>query len=451
MKKIAVVLMTILLLTVTLFRINSAQLLKKLTLNDLSAPVTQTMVQTKLKNQGKGERRVRIVILNESTSTPYYSSIKIKNQELSLSYGKKLSGKKKMNGAEINPDSKYFKKNSVVKIEAPKQIELERERENRNYPGSFYIYKTESGLVLVNDVDLEQYVAAVISSEIGVNAPKEALNAQAVCARTYIINAENKEYKKFDAVANDSTEDQVYNAVPPTEKCKKAAENTKNLVMTCHGKPVKAFYFSTSCGYTTNYRIWGKEKLDYLKGCQVAKNLSEQDIRDEQVFSRFIKGKGSGYEKEYPYFRWETYLSANQIENAVFNYMNVNIGNFLKAEVNSRGVGGIASQITIYGDERQVVINNQTQIRKVLSSMYMTVELNDGTEKRGGLLLPSAFISLETIYDKEQSVGLKIYGGGFGHGSGMSQNGAIEMAKSGADFQQILEKFYAKIELETLQ
>ena len=197
MKKIAVVLMTILLLTVTLFRINSAQLLKKLTLNDLSAPVTQTMVQTKLKNQGKGERRVRIVILNESTSTPYYSSIKIKNQELSLSYGKKLSGKKKMNGAEINPDSKYFKKNSVVKIEAPKQIELERERENRNYPGSFYIYKTESGLVLVNDVDLEQYVAAVISSEIGVNAPKEALNAQAVCARTYIINQKIKNIKNL--------------------------------------------------------------------------------------------------------------------------------------------------------------------------------------------------------------------------------------------------------------
>lgn len=450
MKKAALCLTIVLLLTVTLFRINSAELLKKLTLTDLSAPAAQTIAQTEKSSEKKQNRHVRIVILNSGNNTPYYSSVQIKASEMNFYYGKNFSTKKKVKEVQVKPDSRYFKKNSVVKLESGKGLELERDTGNRRYSGSFYIYDTPSGLVVVNDVELEQYVAAVVSSEIGTNAPEEALKAQAVCARTYIINTKNQDYKKFDAVANDSTEDQVYNAVPPSEACKKAAQATKNLVMTCGGKPIKAFYFSTSCGYTTNYRIWGKEKLDYLKGCQVAEHKSGQNIREEQVFARFIKGKGSGYEKDYPYFRWRTYLSAQQIENAVFNYMNVNIGSFLKAEVNARGVGGIASQITIYGARRQVVINNQTQIRKVLSSMYMTVELNDGSEKRGGLLLPSAFICLETIYNGNQSVGLKIYGGGFGHGSGMSQNGAIEMAQKGADCKQILKKFYADIQIEAL-
>lgn len=62
--------------------------------------------------------------------------------------------------------------------------------------------------------------------------------------------------------------------------------------------------------------------------------------------------------------------------------------------------------------------------------------------------LPSAFISIEKITDEAGSISFRIYGGGFGHGVGMSQNGAQSMAKSGKTYKDILDFFYQGAELK---
>lgn len=135
---------------------------------------------------------------------------------------------------------------------------LKDETNMQSYKGIFYIYKESSGLVLVNQVGMEDYVAAVISSEIGEESPKEALKAQAVCARTYIMKSQGKKYKKYNAKGDDSVSYQVYNKNVPGENSIKAANETKGTVMKYKGKLINAYYFSTSWGYTTDYRIWGK-------------------------------------------------------------------------------------------------------------------------------------------------------------------------------------------------
>lgn len=443
MKKIIVGWVVVLLLTVTVFRIDSAELIKSV---KVTGP-NKNVVKEEIKTEKKSEKnfKVRIIILDFESKNKCHSQVTLDGKGMKVYSGEKFSKKEETEYLKINANSKLFKKNNVVKVESKRGIVI---RNNPNgkitYHGSFYIYKENTGIVLVNQVELEKYVAGVISSEIGVKAPKEAMKAQAICARTYITNAKAKEYKKYDAEADDSTDYQVYNRIAPNKDCFGAAEDTKNMIMTYKGKPITAYYFSTSCGYTTDYKIWGREKLPYLSGCKVAEQWSSE-VRN---FDKYIRGKGDGYEKNDPYFRWTCYLSAGQIENSIYLLTGVNIGHFERAEVNARGKGGIASQITIYGDQRQVVVNNQLQIRKMLSSVYMVLKLQDGTEKTGLLMLPSAFITMDTVYNDRVVSGLKIYGGGFGHGSGMSQNGAIEMAKKGKNYKEILNKFYNKIRIQ---
>lgn len=447
MKRFSFCLVIVIILTVTLFRIDSVELLKKLTRNDISVPVNQSEVHKKRKVEK--EIDVRIILKNNLNLTIYHQGVAIDAKKIKIYYGKNFSTKKQTDSLELDTDSKYFKDSNMIKIESSNPLGIKMDsNEKKAYKGSLYIYRENSGLVVVNQVNLEDYVAAVVSSEMGTEAPREALRAQAVCARTYICSSKIKDYKKYHAAADDSTDYQVYNKTVPSKDCVSAAKDTKGLVMMYNLRPIKAYYFSTSCGYTTNYRIWGKEKIAYLRGCEVAKKKDHLNVQRETVFDEFIREKGKGYEKNDPYYRWSAYMTSEQVENAVSNYVGVNIGSFENAEVNERGVGGIASQITIYGSEKQVVINNQTQIRKVLSSLYMNLKLGDGTEKYGILLLPSAFISLQTVYQDRNITGLMIYGGGYGHGCGMSQNGAIAMAKDGMNYESILNTFYDKIKIQ---
>ena len=154
-------------------------------------------------------------------------------------------------------------------------------------------------MIVVNKVNLEEYVAKVLSSEIGTDAPLEALKAQAVCARTYILKQRKDKYKKYNAVADDSTDYQVYNRIEPNENCKKAAYDTKNEVLKEHGILINAYYFSTTCGFTTDYKIWGKEKKDYLQSANLLHKKTSENITDNDNFKKFIKSKPDGYEKDY--------------------------------------------------------------------------------------------------------------------------------------------------------
>jgi stage II sporulation protein D len=212
---------------------------------------------------------------------------------------------------------------------------------------------------------------------------------------------------------------------------------------------IQAYYFSTSCGYTTDYKIWGRKKRKYLLGCCTLKKELQSDITQEENFKKFITTKPEAYESDYPFYRWNVYLSNEQVQNAIYLTAGVDVGEINKISVNQRGTGGIASQITVYGKKRQLVMNNQNQIRKALCSYYAEIKLNDGTTRTKMEMLPSAYIYIENVYDSGEVCGFQIYGGGFGHGSGMSQNAAKEMAESGMGYEQILKTFYHNITIES--
>lgn len=411
----------------------------------------KTEAETTTNEESKKDNTVRIVILNNNYITMHYSKFVAKASVLNIYFGENFKNKKSIKKQiDIGTGSKYFKQSNVIKVEPKGEMSILKDETNmQSYKGIFYIYKESSGLVLVNQVGMEDYVAAVISSEIGEESPKEALKAQAVCARTYIMKSQGKKYKKYNAKGDDSVSYQVYNKNVPGENSIKAANETKDTVMKYKGKLINAYYFSTSWGYTTDYRIWGIKKQKYLKETNLT--TITENISDEKIFDKYIKEKPKSVEKKSPFYRWTTYLTTKQIENSIYKNMAVNVGTINRMEINKRGAGGIVAQMTIYGDKRQISIVNQNQIRKILNSYYSTIKLSDKTKRTKLSMLPSAFISIKSVYKNNKLDGIKIYGGGFGHGSGMSQSAACQMAKKGKGYKEILATFYNDVKITSLQ
>ena len=103
----------------------------------------------------------------------------------------------------------------------------------------------------------------------------------------------------------------------------------------------------------------------------------------------------------------------------------------------------IALQIVASGDKGSITVDTENKIRTALGGTGYFITKNDGTTVESTRLLPSAFFTIE-----RQGQEFIITGGGFGHGIGMSQNGANEMAKQGKDYREILSLFYSGIEIK---
>ena len=104
-------------------------------------------------------------------------------------------------------------------------------------------------------------------------------------------------------------------------------------------------------------------------------------------------------------------------------------------------MGGIADELIITGSRKVIKILSEYNIRYILCDGVSKVVRQDGSGVVPGTLLPSAFFVIETGKEKEDVVGYTLTGGGYGHGVGMSQNGAKEMGSLGYNYQEILKSF----------
>ena len=122
------------------------------------------------------------------------------------------------------------------------------------------------------------------------------------------------------------------------------------------------------------------------------------------------------------------------------------IGSLEDMEVMKRTNGGAVYSMCLVGTEGKKELINEYVIREFFSPVNQIINRNDGKQIEGGTLLPSAYIDWEFIQENDNSY-VKIYGGGYGHGVGMSQNGAKEMAKDGLLWEDIVTIFFENIEI----
>lgn len=315
-----------------------------------------------------------------------------------------------------------------------------------SYSGRLEIKGEGDGLVLVNDLYLEEYLTKVVPSEMPPFYQMEALKAQAVCARTYAYRQiQGNAYSQYGAHVDDSINFQVYNNADTNERTDQAVRETYGKMLVSQGKPIDAFYYSTSCGRGADGGVWGAggEGLPYLQAVEIKSGGRRLEGKDNQTFDSFIRGEDpAAYESSYSMFRWET-----DIDGSIPASQISGVGEVQDLVITERGPGGIASVLKVVGREGTSYIKGQSAIRSALGNRELVIKKKDGTTMENSPTLPSAFISLEKRVAGDGRISFHVYGGGYGHGVGMSQNGAQSMAEEGMDYTSILSFFYRGTEL----
>ncbi len=333
----------------------------------------------------------------------------------------------------IAPDDSRFQKGNLkiepVNPDSEIQAEnIERGYGTPSYDGVIELRTTAEGIAMINELPLEDYLCRVVPSEMPASYEPEALKAQAVCARSYACRQmEDYAYPEYEAHVNDSTDYQVYNNSQPQDSSSSAVYDTAGQVVRYGGNIVTTYYYSTSCGRTTNMEAWGTETNEgnaYLQSVEV-------------------RGDSEDYEKDLPWYKWTAAVPVQTLSNLIGLNTGTDVGTLSSVEVTKKGPGDVALQIVASGDKGSVTVDTENKIRSALGGNGYQITKNDGTVIDSTKLLPSAFISIEKSGDQ-----FVIQGGGYGHGIGMSQNGANEMAKQGKNYKEILELFYQGVTVE---
>lgn len=343
------------------------------------------------------------------------------------------------------------------------------------YSGQMEVRKYESGYCVVNEVPFETYLYSVVPSEMPSNYQSEALKAQAVCARSYAyIQVMRADLAAYGAHINDSSAYQVYNNVAKTEAAIKAVDETAGKVMLYDGEVVEAYYFSTSMGYTDTVEVWNvldATAYGYLKQACLNHVSFSGDLSTEEGFKTYLSTDVTGYDSDIRFYRWkiqcEDYAKLDEeiltllksrreaMKRHVTYYeedgteveQTQNFGSLVSIDVAERSKAGSITKLRVNFEKGYVIVQNEYNIRKVLGTAAQKITYQNGSKAEWTSIIPSAFCTVE----RQEDGTYLLCGGGYGHGLGMSQNGANGLAKNGYTYEEILNFFYNDIELVNIQ
>ena len=322
----------------------------------------------------------------------------------------------------------------------------------------------------------------------------EALKVQAVCARSYAYkHLLANSLSQYGAHVDDSVSYQVYNNIAENEDSILAVKDTYGQVIEYEGDVITAYYFSTSCGHTTEAAsVWANDiKMPYLSGklilieeegekTEAQNELADQyqDLSSEENFRSFIDAKEiPTYDSTFNWYRWKVTMGIKEIKKVIDNNLakryNANpelimtmtskaedgeeavyesipvdtVGTIVDISVIKREASGIISELLITGSENTIKVRTEYNIRTLLAPTYDIITRQDDSEVEKLSLLPSAFF----FFDKKEKSGklssITLTGGGYGHGVGMSQNGVKALADSGKEYEEIVSYFYEGTEM----
>lgn len=303
--------------------------------------------------------------------------------------------------------------------------------EGKGYRGGLTLRANNGTMMVINSVPLEDYLYGVVPQEVVPSWPVAALEAQAVAARTYALHTmEENKGKLYDV--STSTDHQVYNGVSgETQATTTAVNKTKGMVMLYNQRPINALFHSDGGGYTEDsVNVWGSD-VPYLKG-----------VKD------FSTGTSTS--------NWTVTTSRQALESKL-NAASKGVGKLKSIQLtplgkpgqqtSDRGVSGRIKSATFIGTSGKTTIDGDS-LRSILGlkSTLFDFYVNHNPTKGAGKAYHNFTGSNDTVYIK---------GHGWGHGLGMSQWGAAEMAKRATPgdtnyYQTILRHYYSGITLKKM-
>lgn len=326
---------------------------------------------------------------------------------------------------------------------------------NKKYRGELEFRRfATSDITVINILTMEQYLYGVVPRELEPSAPAEALKAQAVAARTYAVTSTGK-HKDLQFDICNTTHCQVYEGMdaeyPATNQ---AVDGTAGKIVTYDGKPASVFYFSSSGGWTEDVaNVWGSS-IPYLKS----------------VEDKYESGKSWKY-------TWIATFTASTIKDKL-TANKKDIGEVTGITVTQRSPVGRVTQIVIHGTKDTAIfqrdkcrslfgydivgsqwyeITTDADVRVMEGQSAttaaqvgnLTVQTAAGTQK-----MPSTGqVTILGSDGKTRTVPVvptqyTFTGKGYGHGVGMSQEGAKGMALAGFTYEQILQHYFQGTKVE---
>lgn len=441
--------------------------------------------QEPILKDASGIPMIRVLLKTSGYTSCYHEQVELVCEKpWLLQYGEQFEVIPAGEHVIITPEDGRFAQGTITAHATEKEIgicTITRALGTPYYGGKIEISNGGEGLLLVNELPIESYLIKVVPSEMPSRYGLETAKIQAVCARSYALRQiEQNACRAYGAHVDDSTSFQVYNNVLAQDVSVQAVRETEGEVLTDEtGTLVPTYYFSTSCGYTTDITSWnrGLSTPSYLSAKAVSATKETLDMQNEEVFRSFILDwSRPAYEQGMVWYRWkyqcslETFTAMIQerlplclaqcpgmigveTEEGVHTAdSSVDIGTVIAMEAIERSSGGIMQEIRIVGSEQSLRIYGQTAIRKLLGSpdqMYDNFS-QEGRSRGESALLPSAFFCMIPDMTDGVITGYTFWGGGNGHGIGMSQNGAYAMTCQGMTYKDILQFFYNGCQIQKI-
>ncbi len=352
-------------------------------------------------------RHIRVAVIRDAQSLVL--TLRAPFQIKTLHTDEVLLEGKRLKKAEVRPVTNGLKIDKTtfkiygVKIETEKQARIYLN--NRRFRGNIEIIKnSDQKLLVVNEVDIENYLYGVLRTEMPYYWPLEALKAQAVCARTFALYQNSINTNKDYDLTND-VYSQVYGG-KSSEKfwSNRAVNKTIGEVLTYQDKLFPAYFHSTSGSHTENVtQVWGGSSIAPLKG-----------VKDP-------------FCERSPHYRWKYTIKLTEIQ-AKLSAGGYNPGKISGIITGKRNASGRVREVKIKGRKGTV-----------------TIPANKFRHLVGINLIRSTNFRVEIIPSYAKFSGL-----GWGHGVGLCQWGAYVMARRGYKYKQILEYYYPGAKIENI-
>ena len=361
------------------------------------------------------------------------------------------------NGQKVGTYSgplRFISPNGLIGIKG-----LKRAGVNAIYHGAIEIVKAQNNFNIVNIIEVEDYLRGVVPNEMPVRFGLEALKAQSVAARNYVLSPRTKASPNYDVV--DSVASQVYYGAN-TEKSlsDSAIKETEGIVALYDWELILAQYSSTAGGYSESYSNsfsdpYSKSFPSKGKPYLIARPdiIGQETLNSDEAALEFYSTRPDSYDIRSPYYRWEREWSSNELQEVLqanlpaqsatgfvkpaFNKGDI-LGKIQDIRVLKRGDSGKIVEMEIYTDKGNYKIFKELVIRRLFT--------------KSGKAMPSANMAFELTKDEDSGelTNIKVYGGGYGHGVGMSQFGAGFMGSElKLPYYKILQHYYSGISLGT--
>ncbi len=347
-----------------------------------------------------------------------------------------------------------------------------QQRQAQRFAGAVELVPDGDNIVVINHVDVEDYLCSVISSEMNANSPLEFLKAHAVISRSWVLRQignrhteindtarcgadeiirwyDREDHTLFDVCADDHC--QRYQGVTrvSTPAAVEAVKSTAGLVLT-HGGEICDARFSKCCGGATEIfpTCWDNEEHPYLKSFRdILPPQPLPDLTTEKGAAKWILSRPDAFcntsdktllgnvlnnfdRTTTDFYRWEVTATADEFAALILEKSGLDFGEIVDMTPVERGPSGRICRLKITGSRLTKTIGKELEIRRILSPSH---------------LYSSAFIveKSEKIADNGKKITtFTLRGAGWGHGVGLCQIGAAAMCDAGYGFRQILEHYY---------